>query len=238
MRLLAQRLPIKKLLKHTPEDLEAIIFGTAGFLSPNLHKTAPDDSREWLEGLWTRWWKHRPNYEFSIARTPAWSTHAIRPGNHPQRRLAALAAAARQWPWLSKSARQTPPFKNFSKSLSALSEPFWDHHHTLLSARTKKPIKLIGKSRLEEFLINTLYPLHPENWAEFQQIPASAPNQKVKRSCERLFGSLVNAKPHLKFAWQQQALLQVYQDFCLEDLSNCNNCSFPEQLAQWKSNDD
>jgi hypothetical protein len=238
MRLLAQRLPIKKLLKHTPEDLEAIIFGTAGFLSPNLHKTAPDDSREWLEGLWTRWWKHRPNYEFSIARNPAWSTQAIRPGNHPQRRLAALAAAARQWPWLSKSARQTPPFKNFSKSLSALSEPFWDHHHTLLSARTKKPIKLIGKSRLEEFLINTLYPLHPENWAEFQRIPASAPNQKVKRSCERLFGSLVNAKPHLKFAWQQQALLQVYQDFCLEDLSNCNNCSFPEQLAQWKSNDD
>lgn len=102
----------------------------------------------------------------------------------------------------------------------------------------QKNIKLIGKSRLEEFLINTLYPLHPENWAEFQQIPASAPNQKVKRSCERLFGSLVNAEPHLKFAWQQQALLQVYQDFCLEDLSNCNDCSFSEQLAQWKSNDD
>ena len=238
MRLLAQRLPIKKLLKHTPEDLEAIIFGTAGFLSPDLHKTAPDDSREWLEGLWTRWWKHRPNYEFSTARTPAWSTQATRPGNHPQRRLAALAASARQWPTLSKSARQTPPFENFSKSLSTLSEPFWDHHHTLLSARTKKPIRLIGKSRLEEFLINTLYPLHPETWAEFQKIRAGVPNQKVKRSCERLFGSLANAKPHLKFAWQQQALLQVYQDFCLEDLSNCTDCLFPEQLTQWKSNDD
>lgn len=132
----------------------------------------------------------------------------------------------------------SPPFEKFSKSLSALSEPFWDHHHTLLSARTEKPIKLIGKSRLEEFFINTLYPLHPENWAEFQKIRAAAPNQKVERSCERLFGSLANAKPYLKFAWQQQALLQVYQDFCLEDVSDCSDCSFPEQLAQWKSTDD
>lgn len=54
MRLLAQRLPIKRLLTHDPKDLEAIIFGTAGFLSPNLHRTAPPDSREWLENLWTR----------------------------------------------------------------------------------------------------------------------------------------------------------------------------------------
>ncbi len=238
MRLLAQRLPIKKLLQHNPEDLDAIIFGTAGFLSPNLHKTAPDDSREWLEVLWTRWWKHRSSYEFSTPRTPPWSTQATRPGNHPQRRLAALAAAARQWPSLSKSARQTPPFENLSKSLAALSEPFWNHHHTLLSARTERPIKLIGKPRLEEFLINTLYPLHSETWAEFQKIRAGSPNQKVKRSCERLFGSLASAKPYLRFAWQQQALLQVYQDFCLEDLSNCTNCSFPEQLAQWKSIDD
>jgi hypothetical protein len=238
MRLLAQRLPIKKLLKHRPEDLEAIIFGTAEFLSPNLHKTAPYDSREWLEDLWTRWWKHRHDYEYPITRTPAWSTRATRPGNHPQRRLAALATAALQWPVVTKFAKETPPFENFLKCLSNLNEPFWNHHHTLLSARTEKPIKLIGKSRLEEFLINTLYPLHPEHWAEFQKVRAAAPNQKVKRSCERLFGSLANAKPHLKFAWQQQALLQVYQDFCLEDLSNCTECSFPKQLAQWKSTDD
>ena len=44
MRLLAQRLPIKRLNHHTPEDREAILFGTAGFLSPTLHETAPPDS--------------------------------------------------------------------------------------------------------------------------------------------------------------------------------------------------
>ncbi|MDA7888259.1 hypothetical protein N9A86_02605, partial [Akkermansiaceae bacterium] len=65
------------------------------------------------------------------------------------------------------------------------------------------------------------------------KVRAEAPNQKVKRCCERLFGSLAPAKPHLKFAWQHQALLQIYQDFCLEDLSDCSDCPFPEQLATW-----
>ncbi|MCX8237725.1 MAG: DUF2851 family protein [Akkermansiaceae bacterium] len=234
LRLLAQRLPVKKLNQHTPEDREAILFGTAGFLSPTLHETAPPDSQEWLEDIWTRWWKHRLDYEFPTNRNPAWSTRATRPGNHPQRRLAALAAAAAQWNSLSSLARQAPPFTNFSKALAELNEPFWDHHHTLQSNRTEKPIKLLGKSRLEEFLINTLYPLNLENWDAFAKVRAAAPNQKVKRCCERLFGSLEKAKPYLKFAWQHQALLQVYQDFCLEDLSDCADCPFPSQLAQWK----
>lgn len=234
MRLLAQRLPVKKLNQHTPEDREAIIFGTAGFLAPDLHESAPPESREWLEDLWTRWWKHRIDYEFPENRTPSWSTRATRPGNHPQRRLAALATAAAQWNSLSSLARQEPPFTKFASALSELSEPFWDHHHTLQSKRTEKPIKLIGKSRLEEFLINTLFPLNIGNWEAFASIRAAAPNQKVKRCCERLFGSLEKAKTHLKFSWQHQALLQIYQDFCLEDLSDCSDCPFPEQLAQWK----
>lgn len=233
MRLLAQRLPIRKLLQHAPEDREAILFGTAGFLAPDLHRQAPPASQEWLEDLWTRWWKHRLDYEFPATRTPAWSTRATRPGNHPQRRLAALAAAASQWPSLSALARQKPPFEGFAEALSSLTNPFWDHHHTLQSKRHENAIKLIGLSRLREFLINSLYPLHPEEWENYARLRASAPNQKVKRCCERLFGSLARAKPYLKCAWQHQALLQLYQDFCLEDLSDCEDCPFPAQLAQW-----
>jgi hypothetical protein len=31
----------------------------------------------------------------------------------------------------------------------------------------------------------------------------------------------------------QQGLLQVYEDFCLRDASDCARCRFPEQLARW-----
>ena len=29
-------------------------------------------------------------------------------------------------------------------------------------------------------------------------------------------------------------MLQLYHDFCLEDFTGCENCPFPEQLAQWR----
>lgn len=237
MRLLAQRLSLGKLLKLSPPDREAVIFGTAGFLAPDLHQSAPADSQDWLEDLWTRWWKHRIDFEFPPERTPAWSTRATRPGNHPQRRLAALATASAHWNSLTILAKQDPPFQRFSEAILNLTDDFWDNHHTLQSQRTERPLKLIGRSRLEEFLINTLYPLHSDHWDAYAKLRATAPNQKVKRCCERLFGSATLAKPHLKFAWQHQALLQIYQDFCLEDLTDCEDCPFPEQLSHWTSHD-
>jgi len=97
---------------------------------------------------------------------------------------------------------------------------------------------LLGGGRIEEFFINTLFPLaiaeKKTSWSSYAKIRGGTPNQKVKRCCERLFGSLEAAQPFLKFAWQHQALLQIYQDFCLEDLSDCENCPFPEQLSQFQ----
>lgn len=233
MRLLAQRLPIQRLLKHPPDDRTAILFGTAGFLSPTLHEQAPPPSRTWVENLWNRWWKHRDVYEFPSDRLPSWSARSTRPGNHPQRRLGALAVAATKWPSLCALARQAPPFERFCEAISSLEDPFWSHHHTLLSKPLSKSMKLVGESRLQDFLVNALYPLHLDDWDRYAKVRAKAPNQKVKRCCERLFGSLERARPNLKFAWQHQALLQLYQDFCLEDLSDCTACPFPEQLARW-----
>lgn len=237
MRLLAQRLSIKKLRELPPEDRTAVIYGAAGFLSPTLHEKAPSSSQQWLEDLWTRWWKHRLHFEFPTARIPQWSTRATRPGNHPHRRLAVLAIATTTWPSLVALSRQGPPFSKFKSALTELHDPFWDTHHTLLSDEMKSSMKLLGKSRLEEFLINTLFPLFPDRPESYQKLRAPSPNQKVKRASERLFGSLTEAKPHLKFAWQHQGLLQIYQDFCLEDVTDCAQCLFPEQLATWPNSD-
>jgi hypothetical protein len=234
MRLLAQRLPIQSLKKHPAEEIEAILFGSAGFLSPALHEDAPDDSKDYLQSLWHHWWKHRDQYEFDRDRQLAWSTRATRPGNHPQRRLAALATIASDWSNIELLAKMKPPFSELASALESLPHIFWTHHHTLRSARKEKPLRIFGSSRVHEFFINTLFPLElPRSWDHFSKLRAGEPNQKVKRCCERLFGSLAKAKPHLDRAWKHQALLQVYRDFCLEDSSDCASCPFPMQLSQW-----
>ena len=240
MRLLAQRLPIKVLRPLNPLTRQALLFGCAGFLLPELHQEAPPESQRWLETLWQEWWKLRPEFEFPPERRPKWHLGGSRPGNHPQRRLAALAAAAEHWPRLLKEAGGKPPFSLLKKSLISFTDSFWDNHYTLKSSPTARPQALLGKSRTEEFLINTLFPLALDSpsarkaWEIFERRPAPSPNQKVKRCAERLFGTSTRSKPWLKLAWQQQGLLQIYQDFCLEDVSGCADCPFPEQLSNFQ----
>ncbi|MGJ8694967.1 MAG: DUF2851 family protein [Verrucomicrobiaceae bacterium] len=238
MRLLAQRFPIKELTKLPAAHREAVLFGAAGFLDPGLHRAAPPESQEYLQSLWTHWWKLRDQHEFLDTRKPQWSTQATRPGNHPQRRLAALATASGQWKKIVNFSTEPPPYKSLTTLLASLTHPFWDCHHTLKSERTHRPIRVLGEARIREFVLNTLIPIHLDNkesgWNSYRTIPAGPPNQKIKRCCERLWGSIETAKPHLSKAWQHQAILQIYHDFCLEDASDCSDCPFPEQILQWK----
>jgi len=51
-----------------------------------------------------------------------------------------------------------------------------------------------------------------------------------------LFGdNEARRKLFTRYYHQQQGLLQIYDDFCLEDASDCRDCPFPEQLAQWRN---
>lgn len=234
-RLLAQRVPITPLRER--EETEAILFGASGFLSPTLHETAPPDTRQHLRDLWDHWWKERANWE-STHPIP-WRLHGQRPANHPHRRVAALATLVRQWPTYRRRALARPfQIKPLVDFLTRLEDPFWSHRHTLSSSPTRQAIALFGKNRATELLATHLIPLalHEESgftFDDYLSLPASAPNESVRRCAIRLFGSEKLAQPWLKKTAHHQALLQIYHDFCLEDFSDCRDCPFPEQLAQW-----
>ncbi len=237
MSLIAQRLPITQLskLQHEPDRLQAIIFGTAGFLHPDIHQKAPIESQQWLENLWDTWWQERTIYELDPSRAINWTLHGNRPINHPQRRLATLAAIAQHW---QKFRSLTTQPSNLTEWLTSLEDDFWSHHYTLTSKTSEKRLALIGKDRIHDLIINHLLPMqiterNDITWQTYQSFPAPAVNEKVKRAHFRLFGDRPEAKQFLKKSWHHQALLQIYQDFCLADTSDCTQCPFPEQLAQF-----
>lgn len=238
MRLLAQRMPLT-VLRDEPEALEPLIFGAAGFLSSTLHEQAPPDTRDHLRGLWDIAWKHRDRWE-STHPLP-WKMGGQRPANHPHRRVGALVALARSWP-AYRSRALGRPFspKGVIRFLTDLEDGFWSHRHTLSSRRSVRPIALFGKPKAVELLANHLIPLalHEDEaftLDHYLQLPAGTLNEKVRRCAIRLFGSEQVAAPWLKKAAHHQALLQIYHDFCLEDLSDCHECPFPEQLTQWRN---
>ncbi len=238
MRLLAQRAPLS-LLKSEGPAAESLLFGTAGFLSPRLHEQAPLDTREYLRILWDTWWKSRHRFEAVENLSIPWKTHGQRPANHPHRRVGALAALIAVWPQYRHLALARPfAHKPLIDFLHTLEHPFWLHRHTLTSAAAPARISLFGRSHALELIANHLAPLamHEEGmtFRGYYKLRLSAPNEKVKRCAIRLFGSLKTAEPWLRRIAHHQALLQIYQDFCLEDFSECHDCPFPEQLLQWK----
>ena len=238
MKLLAQRAPIAT-LRSQPTAAEAILLGTAGFLGPELHHRAPEDTRDYLQDLWTVWWKIRPDHEPPESRRPAWKTHGQRPANHPHRRTGGLSSLVNHWPTFRKLALAAPfSAKPIIDFLHSLRHDFWSHHHTLTSNRSSTAISVFGKNLALELAANHLIPLALHEgratFREYHKLRHSAVNQNLQRCAIRLFGSLEMAQPWLRRLSHQQGLLELYHDFCLEDFTNCEACPFPEQLAQWR----
>ena len=129
------------------------------------------------------------------------------------------------------------------------------------SARSARPVALIGATRATEMLANVFFPLgvsaHPQLWPQYEKLTAAMTNRRVETAATRLFGDQPDASEAeenatadhaaapspttdsappprrqrwLKRASHQQGLLQIYEDFCLQDDSDCERCTFPERV--------
>jgi Protein of unknown function (DUF2851) len=165
--------------------------------------------------------------------------------NHPQRRLASLAILACDWPRLQRALAKNSvnAAKHFFETLD---HPFWNFHYTLTSKAAPKKMALIGDARVADILANVLVPfwlahdLNPSAslgkslWAEYAKLPAQLSNRRLETGATRLFGNDPRRKQFLKTVANQQGLLQIYEDFCMPDNSDCAQCPFPEQMKKWE----
>ena len=243
--LLTQRLPLR-LLREKVEDCEALLFGTAGFLGAPDLEIYKKSEREYVRQVWDRWWPHRDDLQRLILPAKAWHLSGTRPLNHPQRRLAALAVLAREWPRLQRASGKSS-VAVASDFFQALKHPFWNFRYTLTSEVSPKEMALIGDSRAADILANVLFPFWAAHelkataspsaqlWTEYAKLPAQLSNRRLETAATRLFGDDPRQKEFLRTVAHQQGLLQIYEDFCMQDNSDCAQCPFPEQMAKWVS---
>ena len=233
--LLAQRLPLKT-LRTQPNEVEAILFGVARFLeTPNLAGFA-SGTRKYLRSLWDAWWPRRATLERLILPSRSWRLSGTRPLNHPQRRLAALGAIVGGWSELSRSLGKFDPVpvRNF---FLGLTHPYWNFHYTLTSEAAPAAMALVGETRLSDIEANIIVPFRQlaghNVWPEYAKLPARLTNRRVETGAARLFGDDPRRRQFLRTLAHQQGLLQIYEDFCLQDDSDCAQCPFPEQMRKW-----
>ena len=232
--LLTQRLPVTFLRKHR-EDSEALLFGVAGFLdAPDLD--VRKSTHTYLRLLWDRWWKYREQFSRLLLPPKIWKTSGARPLNHPHRRLGALAALITEWKTVSSLAYGGEA-KALVSFLTNLQHDFWSHHYTLAAGKTSSSVALIGESRAAEILANVIYPLAVndgrEIWNDYKKLRAQLSNQAARIAAARLFAGDPRQRDFVRTLIGQQGLLQIYEDFCLRDASDCASCPLPEQLRRW-----
>jgi len=233
--LVTQRLPVSFLRKQR-EDTEALLFGVAGFLDAPDLDAAGKSTRTYLRLLWDRWWKYREQFSRLILPAKIWKTSGARPLNHPHRRLGALATLVREWKTVVPLACSGEAAAVVS-FLTNLQHVFWSHHYTLTAGNTPSSVALIGKSRATEILANVIYPLAVndghEVWNDYKSLGAQLSNQAARIAAARLFAGDPRQRHFVRTLVGQQGLLQIYEDFCLRDASDCASCPLPEQLRRW-----
>ncbi|MEQ1853318.1 MAG: DUF2851 family protein [Chthoniobacteraceae bacterium] len=233
--LLAQRLSLR-MLRAAKDSAAALLFGVAGFLDQRELGEFDKPTRAYLRSLWESWWPRRAEFERLILPRSLWRMSGQRPMNHPQRRLAALAQIIRHWPRIRALRAACLP-DAITEFFGELRDDYWDHHYTVTSKPSAKRMALVGESRVTEMLANVFYPIgitaDAARWTEFRKLPAPLGNRRVETAALRLFGDTPPDAKFLRSAAIQQGLLQIYEDFCQRDASDCEQCLFPTQLAKW-----
>lgn len=234
--LLAQRLPLA-LLRARESNAEAFLFGLAGFLEAADLSIYESETRIYLRTLWDQWWPSRDQLQRLALPREIWQLSGARPMNHPQRRLGALAVVTQHWPGWKHSLGKAEAVPATRAFLLGLRHPYWNHHYTLTSAPAPAEMALVGDSRIVEILANVVFPFlatqGADVWPDYRQLRAKLSNRRLETAVARLFGPDPRRAGFVKTVAQQQGLLQIYEDFCLQDNSDCAHCPFPEQMQKW-----
>ena len=226
MQMLARRAPLQSL---TPETGEAILFGTAGFLVPVLPERCTAEARSYHRRLWDAWWPLQDAFRLSPERALPWVLSPVRPLNHPQRRVAALALSALHWPHIEPHLSLTD-LTPLRRLLTALRHPYWDTHCTLPSAPLRGRCALVGKQRTDDFLLNHLYAQDSGEsaWQSYLRLQNRSVPAAILESASRLCGPRESHATLLQHSYMQQGLLQLAADFRRRD------GRFSAALADWR----
>jgi len=247
-RRLAQLVPLTTLraeARGSTDAAYALLMGVAGLLPARLSSRWDDDTRSFVRSLWDVWWRCRDRWEGRCMTAAEWQLGG-RPANRPARRLMAAAcwfASPRpmleRWASLAR-AQRCSLLRDACEWLGRPSGTYWDRRLTLSSPPQRKPVALVGKDRISSLLLNVLIPFLAATGegAAFKAglldlLPPEQDNAFVRQTAFSLFGQ-DHAPSLYRHGLRQQGLIQVFQDYCLNDRSRCASCTLPALLRDYR----
>lgn len=219
----------------------AVLLGVSGLMPDGIRGDWDSESKRFIRSIWDHWWKERERWENRIMPRSAWNMSGMRPQNRPIRRLAAGAALFGGREIFSNQLAETVEtatgscavLAHFLQKNSNMS--FWSARLGLSGKRRDRETALIGADRASAVVSNVIVPfLSATGRASCispDTLPPEGDNAIVRRTACALLGRDCN-DAFMRSGLIQQGLMQVFQDFCLNNANGCEECAFAAALAE------
>src|ERR1700743_858058 len=227
--LMAKSLPQLTLAKHKNNQLqiEALIFGQAGFLDEEFAGEYPKSLKEEYAFL-------QKKYSLVPIEKHLWKFMRLRPQNFPTIRLAQFAALVIRSNHLFSKVLDIKDTASLRKLFTDLEiNPYWESHYRF-DVASKPVTKSLGQSSIDILLLNTfvlfLFSYGKHNQQEYfinrslkllEKLPAE--QNKIVTNFD-LIGIKVNT------AFDSQALLELKNSYC--DHKKCLQCGVGNKILR------
>ncbi len=232
---------VKKITaKEKMKSLQALFFGVSGLLPEVPQKGYDRESTRYLQEVRELWEKMPKKFQTRVMKSRGWRSLQMRPANLPSRRIAGMSH------FLTKYSNKNI-FNFFKKAIvnqkallqyllgvfNTEEKDYWNYRYTWGGRRKKGPVRLIGKERIVIILINALIPamlayarkkkdrgLEKILHRIYTSQPSSGDDRITKFVTHHLFG-----RKKIDSARHQQALYQIFNDYCGNKKVSCAGCN-------------
>jgi hypothetical protein len=214
MRQLARAVPLSLLRKHRGQrlQLEALLFGTAGYLP---EAPAEPYERELVREADFLLTKYR--LQTRVVGRAGWKFLRLRPNNFPSVRLAQWAALLDDRPHLTTDLLETPAVEGLRQVLQARPSAYWQAHY-VFGKTAAQPVPALGETAADSLILNAAVPLRVA-WSRHRD------ERRYLDSALALLEALPAERNHVvsqyaplgmraRAAADSQALLELYAGYC------------------------
>ncbi|HLT23860.1 MAG TPA: DUF2851 family protein [Ignavibacteria bacterium] len=239
-RRLAHKIEIVKLrkMKLSPVQLDAVLFGAAGFLKDERHKD------EYITALKADWTRLRSRLGIDPLDKSEWHFFRLRPPNFPTVRIAYASALLYEVVYGELFKEIVLTFENQDKPIQKIVEmlisfaphPYWESHYNFGKQRKTSREVSIGKERVTDIITNVMLPLlffyskKFEKTALEEKVLASyfftkrLTQNEITRVMERQLSFKV------KSVSQEQGIIQLHNFYCIK--GKCSQCKIGKEVFE------
>lgn len=227
--LLAKSLTQNILAKHknNPLQIEALLFGQAGFLNGDVADEYPRKLKTEYEFL-------QKKYKLIPIENHLWKFMRLRPQNFPTIRLAQFAALVVRSNHLFSKLLEIKDVKGLRDLFTEIKvNPYWENHYRF-DAESAPLSKNLGQASIDILLLNTLA-LFLFSYGKHNQI-----QHYINRSLQlleylpsennKIVADFTNLGVKIKTAFESQALLELKNNYC--NYKKCLHCGVGNKILK------